>query len=841
MPMPLVPGGAEPEEEELGGRGEEDWCVGGEMRRPMNAFFIFCKRHRSVVRERYPHLENRSITKILGEWWASLEPYEKNTYTELAKQYKEAFMKANPDFKWCKMPTPTTRTLLTRTKGGKGDSLRWSPDHPRAEENHSEGDLPRLPTPKGNHPRDSMIGDRQEDSVASSVADAAEERRAMMGPAISATEPPPPPPVAPNPAPVAPNPPMSCKPPKKRYLENMENGTYGASNAVAARAKSDSSSSPSPSPSPAPCGATQPGGRTSTDQQTNNACTALLELAEGCQTTKKPASRPKPPDFSPATESREGGNSPPASVAPRGFGPIPMFDVSAANRIIDQAFSQTAPVTTASSTLVTTAPPFLTTTTPPAVATTSNTTTTSTTTAGGFFNVSSAMSLAQSLTRTDEEEEPLNLSKEKPTTTIKACQQDIIDHIIEKFLCGPSNVAPLDGTVFSADGSSRHPEENLALAAAIAGAQPQPRAAFPPSSGDGEDAGEPLKRPGKVGTARRKGPSASSPNKRARLAQAQDEDGSSSPERGESAGSRKSQRSCKGQRYQALLSEGVLPGAAKEGKRGRRGEGEEDDNGRGEEGEEGEAERGRKKGCREEDGAGKAPRKASGSFNLDAQIAALPKCSMDSFTRRRSSKKKCKGGTEDGEFACRDDRFQSDTDPSKDPDFRPSPAGRRPRHHSESGASNTDNDAPADGSDSPEETPCSPGGSGDLSTPKKFKTGDFDLDEHLAALPRCDIEVLSRRRKELRRDSGSSGGKQGSKVEDSGTESDHEVGSESTEENGVRDWHSGHEEEAGEGGLTHPKKDKRKKKKGAVREEDFPSSLATLADIALSQKEKMQD
>lgn len=63
-------------------------------------------------------------------------------------------MKANPDFKWCKMPTPTTRTLLTRTKGGKGDSLRWSPDHPRAEENHAEGDLPRLPTPKGNHPRE---------------------------------------------------------------------------------------------------------------------------------------------------------------------------------------------------------------------------------------------------------------------------------------------------------------------------------------------------------------------------------------------------------------------------------------------------------------------------------------------------------------------------------------------------------------------------------------------------------------------------------------------------------------------------------------------------------------
>lgn len=72
------------------------------QKRPMNAFLIFCKRHRSVVRDRYPHLENRSITKILGEWWAALNPEEKQTYTDLARQYKEAFMKANPDFKWYK-------------------------------------------------------------------------------------------------------------------------------------------------------------------------------------------------------------------------------------------------------------------------------------------------------------------------------------------------------------------------------------------------------------------------------------------------------------------------------------------------------------------------------------------------------------------------------------------------------------------------------------------------------------------------------------------------------------------------------------------------------------------
>lgn len=72
------------------------------QKRPMNAFLIFCKRHRSVVRQKYPHLENRSITKILGEWWAALDGDQKQKYTELARQYKEAFMKANPHFKWYK-------------------------------------------------------------------------------------------------------------------------------------------------------------------------------------------------------------------------------------------------------------------------------------------------------------------------------------------------------------------------------------------------------------------------------------------------------------------------------------------------------------------------------------------------------------------------------------------------------------------------------------------------------------------------------------------------------------------------------------------------------------------
>uniref|UniRef100_F7AFZ8 HMG box transcription factor BBX n=1 Tax=Xenopus tropicalis TaxID=8364 RepID=F7AFZ8_XENTR len=90
-------------------------------RRPMNAFLLFCKRHRSLVRQEHPRLDNRGATKILADWWAYLDPNEKQKYTDMAKEYKDAFMKANPGYKWCPTtnkpvkahsPTVTTRKKL---------------------------------------------------------------------------------------------------------------------------------------------------------------------------------------------------------------------------------------------------------------------------------------------------------------------------------------------------------------------------------------------------------------------------------------------------------------------------------------------------------------------------------------------------------------------------------------------------------------------------------------------------------------------------------------------------------------------------------------------------------
>lgn len=70
-------------------------------RRPMNAFLIFCKRHRGSVRSGFPQLENRAVTRVLGEWWATLDPEQKRSYINLAQEvsYRN---------KWIKIMTNST-------------------------------------------------------------------------------------------------------------------------------------------------------------------------------------------------------------------------------------------------------------------------------------------------------------------------------------------------------------------------------------------------------------------------------------------------------------------------------------------------------------------------------------------------------------------------------------------------------------------------------------------------------------------------------------------------------------------------------------------------------------
>ncbi|KAK6642222.1 hypothetical protein RUM44_013945 [Polyplax serrata] len=92
-------------------------------RRPPNGFLLFCKRHRDVVSAKNPNLENRGVTKLLGNWWRTLEEDERDKYKELARQNKEIFIANNPQFTWYKLPAPPLRTLVTRPSNRRPPKL----------------------------------------------------------------------------------------------------------------------------------------------------------------------------------------------------------------------------------------------------------------------------------------------------------------------------------------------------------------------------------------------------------------------------------------------------------------------------------------------------------------------------------------------------------------------------------------------------------------------------------------------------------------------------------------------------------------------------------------------
>ncbi|KAG1714962.1 Protein capicua [Nymphon striatum] len=105
------------------------------IRRPMNAFMIFSKKNRALVHQRHPNQDNRTVSKILGEWWYSLEQNQKQKYHDLAFQVKEAHFKANPGWKWC------NRERKKSSNGSVKKSLGSSSENPSNIPMCSESDL----------------------------------------------------------------------------------------------------------------------------------------------------------------------------------------------------------------------------------------------------------------------------------------------------------------------------------------------------------------------------------------------------------------------------------------------------------------------------------------------------------------------------------------------------------------------------------------------------------------------------------------------------------------------------------------------------------------------------
>lgn len=104
------------------------------IRRPMNAFMIFSKRHRAMVHQQHPNQDNRTVSKILGEWWYALKSDEKTKYHELASEVKEAHFKAHPEWKWCskdRRKSSSSKDGLGRIDSVDGaDSDEKSPNTP---------------------------------------------------------------------------------------------------------------------------------------------------------------------------------------------------------------------------------------------------------------------------------------------------------------------------------------------------------------------------------------------------------------------------------------------------------------------------------------------------------------------------------------------------------------------------------------------------------------------------------------------------------------------------------------------------------------------------------------
>src|SRR6218665_3651621 len=100
---------------------------GKHIRRPMNAFMIFSKRHRALVHQLHPNSDNRTVSKKLGEWWYQLPPTKKSEYQNLATRVKEAHYARHPEWKWCSKSS-TNSASLNGTTGDCDTADEWEGD-----------------------------------------------------------------------------------------------------------------------------------------------------------------------------------------------------------------------------------------------------------------------------------------------------------------------------------------------------------------------------------------------------------------------------------------------------------------------------------------------------------------------------------------------------------------------------------------------------------------------------------------------------------------------------------------------------------------------------------------
>lgn len=68
----------------------------GKPKRPLSAFFRFCKERRPELKLEHPEASAKEIAKMLGEEWRSLSESTKNAYKKESKRELEEYKKMYP-------------------------------------------------------------------------------------------------------------------------------------------------------------------------------------------------------------------------------------------------------------------------------------------------------------------------------------------------------------------------------------------------------------------------------------------------------------------------------------------------------------------------------------------------------------------------------------------------------------------------------------------------------------------------------------------------------------------------------------------------------------------------
>lgn len=83
------------------------------VKRPPNAFILYCLENRQEMRSRHPELPNIEVTKMLGDNWKALDEAARRPYKEKARDLQAEFKNSNPEYKYVKArQRRTTQEML---------------------------------------------------------------------------------------------------------------------------------------------------------------------------------------------------------------------------------------------------------------------------------------------------------------------------------------------------------------------------------------------------------------------------------------------------------------------------------------------------------------------------------------------------------------------------------------------------------------------------------------------------------------------------------------------------------------------------------------------------------